>query len=307
MVGLLAAPRPMPTSSRRIETLAVLLAAGLALLYALLGEPKPATEWRWLDLAGEGGTALMAAWWMHIVLGSRPAGRVTLLLALGLGAMALGMWADGLDEVFSMKHAPRIDKWLESGLMPLGMALLSAGLVGWRREQFHLSEHMTLRERLFREHRGFDRITQLARVDYLQEQLALEQRSHPGTPACLVMIEADGLQAVLHEHGRRDAVRALQAVTHQVLLNLRNDDLLCRYSGDRLLLLLPQTPLAEGRRTAAHLERMVAAMAFHAGAGPRVPLRLRTACAEAVGETPALLSALNREMEAAPFSRPAPQ
>lgn len=297
----------MPTSSRRIETLAVLLAAAVALLFALLGEPKPATEWRWLDLAGETGTAAMAAWWMHIVLGSRPAGRVTLLLALGLGAMALGMWADGLDEIFSMKHAPRIDKWLESGLMPLGMALLSAGLVGWRREQFHLSEHMALRERLFREHRGFDRITQLARVDYLQEQLALEQRSHPGNPACLVMIEAEGLQAVLHEHGRRDAVRALQAVTHQVLLNLRNDDLLCRYSGDRLLLLLPQTPLAEGRRTASHLERMVAAMAFHAGGGPRVPLRLSTACLAAVGETPALLSALNRALEAAPFSQPVPQ
>lgn len=287
----------MPLSSRHIQTCAALAAAGIALMYALLGTARAPAEWRWIDLIGEGGTALMAAYWMHIVLGSRPAGRVTLLLALGLSGIALGMWADGLDEVFSMKDAPRIDKWFESGLVPLGMALLTAGLIGWRREQFHLSEHMQLRERLFRDHRDFDRITQLARVDYLREQVALEQHSHPDAPASLVMIEVAGLRAVLHDHGRRDAVRALQAVTHQILLNLRNDDLLCRYSGDRFVLLLPRTPHGDAARTARHLEQMVAMATFHGSDGRRATLQLRTACAAAVGEASTVLSGLNREFE----------
>lgn len=290
-------PVPMPPTNRRIQTCAALAAAGMALGYALLGSAKPPGEWRWLDLVGEGGTALMAAWWMRIVLASRPAGRVTLLLALGLACVALGMWADGLDEVFSMKDAPRIDKWLESGLMPLGMALLTAALIGWRREQFQLSEHMQGRERLFREHRDFDRITQLARVDYLHEQVALEQRMHPDAPASLVMIEIASLQDVLQAHGRRDAVRALQAVTHQILLNLRNDDLLCRYSGDRFILLLPRTPVAEARRTARHLEHMVALTSFHGSNGRRAPLQLRSGCAQAEGEVASVLSGLNRQLE----------
>lgn len=292
----------MTLTNRHVQTCAALAAAGITLLFALLGAARPPADWRWLDLVGEGGTALMAAYWMRIVLQSRPAGRVTLLLALGLAAVALGMWADALDELFPMKHAPRIDKWLESGLVPLGMALLTAGLVGWRREQFRLSEHMQLRERLFREHRDFDRITQLARIDYLREQVAIEQRTHPAASAALVMIEAGGLQALLHEHGRRDAVRALQTVTHQILLNLRNDDLLCRYSGDRFVLLLPRTPLAEALRTARHLQHMVASTAFHGSDGRRVTLGLCTACTAATGDVGELLSQLNREIEGATLS-----
>ncbi len=290
---------PMTPSNRHIQTCTALAAAALALLYALLGNARPPAEWRWLDLVGEGGTALMAAYWMRIVLHSRPAGRVTLLLALGLAGVALGMWADALDELFSMKDVLRIDKWFESGLVPLGMALLTAGLVGWRREQFRLSEHMQLRERLFREHRDFDRITQLARIDYLREQVAIEQQAHPDAAAALVMIEATGLQALLHDHGRRDAVRALQAVTHQILLNLRNDDLLCRYSGDRFVLLLPRTPLAEAVRMARHLEQMVGATAFHGSDGRRAALALHTACTAATGDIGDLLSGLNREIELA--------
>lgn len=297
MQGLPVAFMVMSSSGRRVEWAVALLAAGLVLLYALLGEAKPAAEWRWLDLLGEGGTAVMAACWMHIVLGSRPAGRVTLLLALGLGGVALGMWADGLDELFQMKDAPRIDKWFESGLVPLGMAVLTAGLVGWRQEQFRLSEHMQLRERLFREHRDFDRITQLARVDYLREQVRLEQATQPQQPASLVMLEVTGLQAVLHGQGRRDAVRALQAVTHQLLLNLRNDDLLCRYSGDRFVLLLPRTPLAKAQGTAQHLQRMVQAMRFHGQDGSLAELALHSACAQADADVNQLLSRLNRALE----------
>lgn len=290
---------PMTPSNRHIQTCTALAAAALALLYSLLGNARPPVEWRWLDLVGEGGTALMAAYWMRIVLHSRPAGRVTLLLALGLAGVALGMWADALDELFSMKDVLRIDKWFESGLVPLGMALLTAGLVGWRREQFRLSEHMQLRERLFREHRDFDRITQLARIDYLREQVAIEQQAHPDAAAALVMIEATGLQGLLHDHGRRDAVRALQAVTHQILLNLRNDDLLCRYSGDRFVLLLPRTPLAEAVRMARHLEQMVGATAFHGSDGRRAALALHTACTAATCDIGDLLSGLNREIELA--------
>jgi len=287
----------MPLSSRDLQLGAVMAAAGVALLFALLGSPRPFIEWRWFDLISEGGTALMAACWMRIVLGSRPAGRVTLLLGLGLAGVALGMWADALDEVLPLRDAPRVDKWIESGLVPLGMALLTAGLIGWRREQFQLSEHMQLRERLFRDHRDFDRITQLARIDYLRDQVSLEQSTSAHTPASLVMIEAVGLQAVLQEQGRRDAVRALRAVTHQILLNLRNDDLLCRYSGDRFVLMLPRTPLADAARTARHLEQMVALTAFHGSDGRRCTLQLRTACTAAIGDVQPLLSALNRELE----------
>ncbi|ARN19716.1 diguanylate cyclase domain-containing protein [Piscinibacter gummiphilus] len=291
----------MTPQNRNLQHLFLLAAAAVALLFAATGSPKPPSAWRGIDLLGEGGTAVMAAAWMRIVLASRPAGQVTLRLALGLGLLALGAWADTLDEVFSMHAAPwRVDKWLESGLTPLGMLLLTLGLMGWRREQFQLSEHMHQRERLFREHRGFDRITQLASTDYLREQIALDQDAGTPPASALLMLEIDGLQALLRQHDRRDGVRALRSVTHQLLLNLRPEDLLCRHAGDRFLVLLPRTALSEGQRTARHLARMVQGMRFHTLRGERVALDLRTAAVTVAGDASALLSQLNRMLEAAP-------
>ena len=294
---MLAAPR-LPASSRALRLGVALLAMAFVVLYALLGEAKPPADWRLIDIAGEGGTALAALGWMWIVIGSRPAGRVTLWLSLGLAAVALGAWADCLDELFSTQSmALRIDKWLESGLTPLGMLLLTVGLVGWRREQFQLSEHMARRERLFREHRAFDRITDLASADYLCEQVAAERRERPGRPVALAMVEIVGLQTLLHEQGRGEALRAMQAVTHQLLLNLRNDDLLCRYAGDRFVVLLPGSSLAEAQHRAAHLVRMVRLMSFHGANGERRDLALRTACALAGDDARHSLTGLSRELE----------
>ena len=70
----------------RLKLAALLLAANLALLLHLAaGDLKPMAEWVWLDILGEGGSALLALAWLVLILKSRPAGRVSSLLALGLG------------------------------------------------------------------------------------------------------------------------------------------------------------------------------------------------------------------------------
>src|SRR5262245_48355591 len=61
-----------------------LVAACCAALYGGLGVPKPMSEWKWMDICAEGGTAVMSALWALLILGSRPGGRVTTLLAGGL-------------------------------------------------------------------------------------------------------------------------------------------------------------------------------------------------------------------------------
>jgi hypothetical protein len=104
---------------------------------------------------------------------------VTRLLALGLAAIMLGSWADCLDEFFHLSKDQVWDNWLEA-LMPLGMLTLTAGMYYWRQEQFSLNEHLQKRERLFRDHRAFDRVTQLAGADYLRAQIRPDQpRARP--------------------------------------------------------------------------------------------------------------------------------
>ncbi|KGS10840.1 diguanylate cyclase, partial [Pseudomonas coronafaciens] len=59
--------------------LAVLMIAANLGLAAFLssGTVKPVSEWQWLDIVGEGGSALLSLIWLLLVLKRRPAGRVT--------------------------------------------------------------------------------------------------------------------------------------------------------------------------------------------------------------------------------------
>ncbi|GGZ00880.1 GGDEF domain-containing protein [Pseudoduganella plicata] len=273
-------------------------------LYAAVGMPKPLATWRPMDIVSEGGTALMALVWFGIVLTSRPGGRVTRLLAGGLAAIMLGSWADCLDEFYRVDKAAVWDNCLEA-LVPAGMAVLTAGLYYWRQEQVRLTEHLQKRERLFREHRAFDRLTQLADAAYLREQLRREQALRPGGHCALVLLDIDGFHRINRDHGRAEGDRVLQAVSHMLLLNLRNEDLLCRYAGDRFAVLMPGLDGAAAGAVALHLCAMVERMRHHAGA-ERVALTLRHACADtsdavaADDPVDAVLAQLARRVDMAP-------
>lgn len=271
-------------------------------LYANLGVAKPPASWKWMDIVSEGGTALMAGVWFLFTLSSRPRGLVTRLLAGGLAAIMLGSWADCLDEFYRIDKQAVWDNWLEA-LVPLGMAILTAGMYYWRQEQFRLNEHLRKRERLFRDHHAFDRITQLANADYLRAQIRLEQDNRAGRQCALVLFDIDGFHRINRQFGQAEGDRALQAVGHMLLLNLRGDDLLCRYAGDRFALLLPDTSVPQAQELARHLCAMVGSMR-HSGAAGSVPLSLRFACADAEAET--VLDTLSRAVDVPAAAAPAP-
>lgn len=278
-----------------------LAAAAIALLaflfiYAGAGAAKAFRAWDWMDIVSEGGTAVMAGIWLLMTLSSRPGGLVTRLLAGGLAAIMLGCWADCLDEFFIIPKHQGWNHALEA-LTPVGMLTLTMGLYYWRQEQFSLNEHLQKRERLFRDHRAFDRITQLANADYLRLQIRLERQRHPGQHCALVLLDIDGFHVINREFGQHEGDRVLQAVGHMLLLNLRNEDLLCRYAGDRFALLMPGLSEVQAGVAARHLCAMVGQMHHYAAELP-VRISLRHACAMADAAPEVLLAALSQAVEA---------
>lgn len=265
-------------------------------LYAYMGMPKPLIKWKWMDIVGEGGTAMMAGLWLLLMLSSRPKGLVTRLFAFGLAAIMLGSWADCLDEFFAL---PKEDIWahlLESMLVFTGMLIVTAGMYYWREEQFALNEHLQKRERLFRDHRAFDRVTQLSNADYLRLQIKLELDSHPGLPCALVLLDIDQFHLINRQYGQHEGDRVLQAVSHMLLLNLHNQDVLCRYAGDRFALVLHDRSLEDAQLLAAHLCQMVKQMRYCAQ-GQTLEISMRHACTMADDVPDTLLSRLSRALE----------
>lgn len=246
---------------RKLLLIGGLVVAGLMANLAV-GVPKSAAEIDWLDVVGEGGTALALAIWMLLILGSRPAGRVTDLLTLGLGFMFLAMWQDSLDEFIRLPAEQLWDHWLESGAMPIGVALLTYGLVHWHREQLSINQQLRKRERLFREHRFIDNLTQLGRVGYLRQQLQECLETVTPDPVQLLMLDINNFAAFNRLYGHQEGDCLLHELAELLLLNLRQQDLLCRYAADRFAILLPNTDEVGGQRLAHELGQAVRHFAY---------------------------------------------
>lgn len=290
----------MPTlfGLHRLKLAALLLAANAALLLHLgAGDLKPMGDWVWLDILGEGGSALLCLVWLGLVLKSRPAGRVTNFLAIGLGLVFLSWWVDALDEFILLPDAISWDHWLESAPMPLGLVLLTLGIYHWHREQLAISAQMEKRERLFREHLLFDKLTPLNTADYLRRQLqqSLAEARAAQQPLSLVILDLDDFSQINRLHGHAEGDRVLQALTQLLLLNLRHRDLLCRLAGDRFVVLLPNTGAREAQLLAEELRLAVAHLAYKARAhGERLQLQASTAAVMALqDDADGLLQRLN--------------
>ncbi|TBU98588.1 GGDEF domain-containing protein [Stutzerimonas kirkiae] len=278
--------------------LGLVLAANLGLhIYLAAGQIKPWAAIKWLDVLGEGGSMLIWLAWLIMLLRARPAGRVTRLLASGLCCIAFSWWMDVLDEFIWLPEGALWDNWLENAPMPIGLLLMTFGIYHLHQEQQAISAQMSKRERLFREHRLFDRLTPLGSAQYLRQQLqmALEQSERDNLPLSLVVIDLDDFDAINQRYGQAEGDQVLQAVAQLLLLNLRPQDLLCRLAGDRFIALLPGTGERQARQLADELQQAVASLAHKSQRhGERLHLQASVAVAMALEETPEqLLKRLN--------------
>ncbi|MEB0208072.1 GGDEF domain-containing protein [Pseudomonas sp. CCC3.1] len=276
----------------------LLLAANIGLLLNLaFGTPKAFHEWQWLDIIGEGGTALFVLLWLFLVLKSRPTGRVTNYLSIGLCCIFFSWWMDVLDEFIRLPKHLGWDHWLESGPMPVGMIVLTIGLYHWHREQQAINQQMEKRERVFREHRLFDKLTPLGGADYLKHQVGecMAQSREQEQPLSLLALDIDDFSGINQHYGHAEGDALLQALSQLLLLNLRRHDLLCRLAGDRFVVLLPNTGESQARLLALELQQAVQSLAHKTRQhGERVCLSASTAVVMAFDEAPdELLKRLN--------------
>ena len=277
--------------------LAALAAGATIALYAGAGVARPSTNWNLLDIAGEASIALMAYAWLAIVLVSRPPGRATTLLACGLAGLMLAALADCMDEFYSVAAGQQWNHLVESGVALAGMASLTCGLLYWRREQFVVTEQLQKRERLFRNHRSFDQLTQVADADYLREQLRLEYEGGKGD-CSILMLDIDSFHLVNRDFGQREGDRVLQAVAQILLLNLRSTDLLCRYAGDRFAVLLPNTAPDTAQALGHQLRRAVSSLRHHTQHnGQPITPTMRYTFRSVDADPRQLLKELNRSLE----------
>lgn len=253
------------------------LCAGTLLAFAF-GQPKPLAAIAGYDVLGEAITLLVACGWFGLVVVYRPAGWVSHCLIAGSGLLIWSCALDLLDEFFKYPGVDHPLSVLESAPAPFGMVLLTVGVAGWMREQRVIHRQLMGREHFLRDHRLLDPLTKLYNRAYLQHALQRELAlQRPGEPLSLLVIDIEGFARYNHRHGAVAGDRLLVRLAEWVLIRMRPSSLLCRYGGDRFVMLLPDTPLPRAARLGRLLQERFAELGDDA-----LPCTLRCS-AHAVG------------------------
>ncbi len=117
------------------------------------------------------------------------------------------------------------------------MVVMTAALYQWHLEQRALNLQLRRREWDFRDHDAIDPITQLYRAEYWKTQINKLQQS--GKSAVIAIIDINNFSLFNQKHGYTEGDRYLHDIAQLVIMNLRQQDLACRYAGDRFAILMP--------------------------------------------------------------------
>lgn len=235
------------------------------LLCFINGSLKPADAIEWLDVVGEGSVAVLTMIWIVAVLTSRPPGKVTSLLVVGLSCFMFSALLDVFDEFNHYNQAAMWLSMVESVPAGLGMIIMSLALYLWHQEQLALNRQLQRRELWYRSHDQIDVITQLYRADYWRARA--QELQEQGISASVIILDINNFSQFNQQYGQQEGDRFLREIAQLILMNLRAVDLACRYAGDRFVLLLPEIAPEEARRLAEQLQQSVRHVAFKAGHG----------------------------------------
>lgn len=227
-----------------------------------LGDLKPWAEVDLVDVVGEGITLLVCTAWLWLILSSRPAGRVTERLYYGSLLLVYCYFLDVADEFVHYDSGVVLMIWLESFSAPLGMVMLTIGLVGWHHEQRAIDRQLRGRELFLRDHQLLDPLTQLYGADYLHavltREIALKQQ-----PLCLLVIDIRQFSQFNRQFGVAAADELLCQLGEALASQLRFSDLVCRWRGDCFVAVLPATPLSQAQALRQHLALQLSRLSLH--------------------------------------------
>lgn len=286
---------------RSLLLLLVVMLISVFTLTLSYGHYKGHDQIDWFDVAGEGGITIMTLVWIFFILLSRPKGRVTNLLFAGLAIMNLSMTLDFIDEFVYYSDDQAWLSTIESIPAPFGMVLMTLALYHWHQEQMSINQQLRNRERFYREYQLSDAISGLASADYMKSQINRELNllHHNLHGFSLLMLDIAQFDQFNRQFGDAEGDKLLHAFAHAITLNVREQDLVCRYASDCFIIMLPNTTLLQAEQLSASIVVALEAFSFTSSNSPfaykqRVHTSLVTA--SATDSTSGLLSQLHQRL-----------
>ncbi|AEF53147.1 GGDEF domain-containing protein [Marinomonas posidonica] len=221
------------------------------------GQLKPAHQWVWIDIIGEGSSALCIVIWLLLVLSMRQPGPVTNWFALGFIGIFASSFQDLLDEWVHLPLGSQWDSWVES--LPLGLLALTVAIWLKRKEQVQIDRYLTKRKAIYQDTAPLDETTCLPKSNHLS--CKLEQAFAKGQANwqqhALILIDVVPFADISYRHGGREADRFLIIISELISLTLKNEDTLFHLAGGRFAIVLHDVNVHTAKTSAQELEQLI--------------------------------------------------
>lgn len=253
-------------ASLHTSKIVLLLAVCFSVLITNLGmgEIKSWGDITWIDIFGEGSIMGLMLIFLTFVINSRPRGRVTDLLIIGMIGFTAASFQDLLDEIIAVPAGYIFDDLIESVTAPVSVIFLAFGFYFWNQEQIAINQRLQCKERFYREHSALDYVTDLYTALYMKKQIERELIHYKNLqqPLSLMMLDIVNFNDFNRRYGDQDGDRLLAQVANILTMNIRSVDLACRFAGDRFIVLFPQTHLIDAQTYADEILNALENMAF---------------------------------------------
>lgn len=201
------------------------------------GDLKIEEDIDWIDLFGEGSTWIISLVWFYFTIAWRPPGPVTRWLMVGFAILGFGFFLDALDEILRFDQT-LFGHSLESVFTPIGITVLTIAAISLHQEQQVLNRQQLRREANFRDHHAIDAITDLYNVDYCRQ--AINSAIETNTTLDAWMIDLERFDNINKAYGFSTGDSVLNRVANVLVASAPAGALVCRYAGDRFIVLQPQ-------------------------------------------------------------------
>ncbi|WP_027252728.1 hypothetical protein [Photobacterium halotolerans] len=248
-----------------LVTLALTLAVLIVFNY-LNGEIKPSNQLDWLDIFGEGTSAIMVLMWLLVILSTRTPGKITNYFAFGFICIVLSLVQDVIDEFIKLKSYTIVGNIMECMLVGLGMVTYAFWL--WRKELSVINNFITQRQKLNPRTPIHAENYRLPDVRYLhralsERALAPQQKEQ----AFLLAIDVKNEHHLIHTLSPNELSRLSVSISELLFIAARSNDLVCHFAAHRYLILMENCSELEASQYANHLEGMLNAFVFYLDSG----------------------------------------
>ena len=225
----------------------------------------------YFDLFSDSAIALMTLVMVYLVIKQGHPRSIIVIFLVGFSCLYISLFFDSLDEIFI--PSPLITNIGENLLQLLGYMGIFIGVFKW------LQLNRKTQERLFKLS-NTDALTGLLNrrsfIDKSKEEF--ERSIRYDRPLSLMMIDIDFFKMINDQYGHMVGDVVLQKVAHEITLQLRTNDIFCRWSGEEFILLIPESDNNNGQLISEKIRKAIETADIELVSGEFVNIKISIGC-----------------------------